>query len=50
MNEDLIKTLKKFELSKYESKVYIALTSIIRGTAAEISKEANILGLNPMKF
>lgn len=42
MNEDLIKTLKKFELSKYESKVYIALTSIIRGTAAEISKEANI--------
>lgn len=42
MDIDLVDIIKKFDLSTYESKVYITLNSLISGTAEEIAREANI--------
>ncbi len=42
MDEKLIKTLKKLDLTSYEAKAYITLNSLTSGTAVEISKESGI--------
>lgn len=42
MDQEIIDALKKLGLSTYEAKTYLALNSIITGTAVEIAKEAGI--------
>lgn len=42
MEDKLIKTLKKLDLTSYEAKAYITLNHLISGTAVEIAKESNI--------
>ncbi len=42
MNQELINTLKKLDLTTYEAKAYLTLNSIITGTAIEISKKSQI--------
>ena len=42
VNRDTLKALKIMGLTDYESRTYLALTSIISGTATEVSRVSEV--------